>query len=99
MRTYLHGFAQALPGVGDQFPGLIADVTDEKSLVEVPVKVPVVHCHVHCKTKLLIHDMPRWRERQSLLPLQMSPSCSGLWSGIPWQMTSLTEVQHDLGNW
>jgi len=56
MRTYLHGFTQALPGVGDQFPGLVADVANEKSLVEVPMKVPVVHRHVHCKTKLMIQD-------------------------------------------
>ncbi len=30
--------------------------------------------------------------------LMMSPSTSGRSSGMPWQMTSLTEVQTDLGN-
>ena len=29
--------------------------------------------------------------------LMMSPSCSFLWFGMPWQMTSFTEVQMDLG--
>ena len=28
----------------------------------------------------------------------MSPSSSGRLSGIPWQMTSFTEVQSDFGN-
>jgi hypothetical protein len=32
------------------------------------------------------------------IPLQMSPSMSGRRSGIPWQITSLTDVQHDRGN-
>ena len=27
----------------------------------------------------------------------ISPSSSGRSSGIPWQITSFTEVQHDLG--
>lgn len=31
------------------------------------------------------------------IPLRMSPSCSSLLSGMPWQMTSLTDVQQDLG--
>ena len=29
--------------------------------------------------------------------LTMSPSCRGLSSGIPWQITSLMEVHRDLG--
>lgn len=31
------------------------------------------------------------------VPLRISPSCSSLLSGMPWQMTSLTDVQQDLG--
>lgn len=31
------------------------------------------------------------------IPFRISPSCSGLLSGMPWQMTSLTDVQQDLG--
>ena len=30
--------------------------------------------------------------------LTMSPSSSGRMSGMPWQITSFTLVQHDLGN-
>ena len=30
--------------------------------------------------------------------LTMSPSARTVESGMPWQMTSLTDVQHDLGN-
>lgn len=32
-----------------------------------------------------------------LIPLQMSPSLRGRRSGIPWQITSLTDVQHERG--
>lgn len=32
------------------------------------------------------------------VPLQISPSCKGRVSGIPWQITSLTEVQQLAGN-
>lgn len=31
------------------------------------------------------------------LPLTISPSCKGRLSGIPWQITSFTEVQQDFG--
>lgn len=31
------------------------------------------------------------------VPLRISPSSSTLLSGMPWQMTSLTDVQQDLG--
>lgn len=38
-----------------------------------------------------------WRYLPGTLPLRISPSTRRLLSGMPWQMTSLTDVQQDLG--
>lgn len=60
--------------------------------------------HLHGKISFASHELSfniRMRnvvhvaQRYSLL--RMSPSCSGRLSGMPWQMTSLTDVQQDLG--
>ena len=38
-------------------------------------------------------DTPHSTRTMKFIPLQMSPSSKGLVSGMPWQMTSLTELQ------
>ena len=46
------------------------------------------------------HIQPKFHQAQPISNslLQMSPSSSGLMSGIPWQITSFTDLQHSCNN-
>ena len=51
--------------------------------------------HVQCHP-YTCHIQPKFHQAQPISNslLQMSPSSSGLMSGIPWQITSFTDLQH-----
>ena len=93
--TNLYGLHHAVVGSLNQIPTYLIHHTHKHCLIQVSMETTVVHSHINWG-RMRVMKFPT----RGVYPLlQMSPSCSSLVSGIPWQMTSFTEVQQDLGKW
>lgn len=73
-------------------------ISDEECLIQITMESTMVNCHINIAQVTVLQNQKREIIKWKLMGRRVvKGTCSGRVSGIPWQMTSLTDVQHEAG--